>query len=94
MVIKVRVTTQMLNGSLMEFYTTPELLKVVERDYKILKIYEVWHYPKFADLFSSFINTFMAAKVKNSGWPKSVKTVDEKPAYFARLFARDASGSR
>ena len=59
-------------------WVTPELKKAVEMGYKIVKVYEVWHYDSSEQynpetqrggLFSEYINTFLKIKQESSGWP-------------------------
>ena len=66
-------------------WVTEEVKKAVEKGYKILEIYEVWHYEEKAQydpqmleggLFSEYISTFQGFKQEASGWPEWV--VDEK----------------
>ena len=51
-------------------WVSPEILKAVEKGYKILKIYEVYHWPEtcqYGDetngLFTDYINTFLKVSV-------------------------------
>jgi hypothetical protein len=73
-------------------YTTMELKKALELNYRILEIYEVWNYPELlpineADngIFTQFINDFIKIKVQASGWPKDDMNESEKIEYI-RLF--------
>ena len=59
-------------------YVTEELMKAVSKGYKIIKIYEVYHYPESAmydqekktgGLFTDFVNTFLKVKTEASGYP-------------------------
>ena len=50
-------------------WSTPELLKAVEKGYQIIKIHEVWHFPESQrkeGLFAPYVNT----------WLKQPKPVD------------------
>ena len=58
-------------------WCTPEIEKAIEKGYTIVKIYEVYHWPKSAQhgpssegLFTDFINTFLKIKQESSGWPE------------------------
>ena len=54
-------------------WCTPELEKAVEKGYIILKIHEVWHFPKTeVGLFSNYVNTWLKIKEEASGWPPHV----------------------
>ena len=59
-------------------WCTPEIEKAVECGYKIIKMYEVYHWPESSQydpvtcsggLFADFINTFLKIKQESSGWP-------------------------
>lgn len=72
-------------------YCTPELIKAVEKGYKILKMYEVYHWrettqydpvTKTGGLFSSYINMFLKIKQEASGRPKWVKTESDLERYI------------
>jgi len=68
-------------------WVTDEVYKALEKGYKMLEIFEVWHYPNtscFADgdeedrvLFTKYINTFAKVKTEASGWPSWVNHDDE-----------------
>ena len=54
-------------------WCTSELEKAVEKGYTILKIHEVWHFPKTeVGLFSNYVNTWLKIKEEASGWPPHV----------------------
>ena len=59
-------------------WCTPEIQKAVECGYKVVKIYEVYHWEASSQydpalpgsgLFTNFINTFLKIKQESSGWP-------------------------
>ncbi|VDI47708.1 Hypothetical predicted protein [Mytilus galloprovincialis] len=75
-------------------YATPEVLLAVEKGYKILKIYEIWHFPettkydkemKSGGLFSDYVQLFLKIKQESSGFPKECKTEEQKQEYI-RLY--------
>lgn len=79
-------------------YCTPELIKAVEKGYKILKIYEVYHwrestqyYPvtKTGGLFASYINLFLKIKQEASVRPAWVKTEADLSQYIAMYEKRE-----
>lgn len=70
-------------------YTTTELPLAMARGYTVLKVYEIWHYRRQGGLFSKCINTFMAAKVANSGWPSECGTDSQKARYLESLRLND-----
>ena len=60
-----------------------ELMKAIEKGYKILKIHEVWHYPTQTDeLFKEYVNTFLKIKQEASGYPKECVTDEQKQRYI------------
>ena len=75
-------------------YVTEELKLAVEFGYKILKIYEVYHYKHTTDntidpitgkkinIFSDYVRTFMKIKQSASGWPKPDMSEIEKKLYI------------
>jgi len=68
-------------------------LKAVEKGYRILKIYEVYHFEESTEydkstknggLFASYVNTFLKIKQEASGWPKECETEEKKREYIRR----------
>ena len=44
-------------------FTTIEVLKAIEKGYKVLEVHEVWHFEKTSsDLFSEYVNYFLRLK--------------------------------
>ena len=59
-----------------------ELEKALEKGYKILQLYEVWHFPTTSDeLFKDYVNTFLKIKQESSGYPKNCTTEEQKQQY-------------
>lgn len=65
-------------------WCTPEIEKALKMGYRLLKIYQVYHYSSSAEynkeagtrgIFSAFIDTFLKIKQENSGWP--IQCTDE-----------------
>jgi hypothetical protein len=72
-------------------WCTPEINAALEAGYKLVKIYEVYHYAhtsqynsetKTGGLFSDQVNLFVKLKTEASGYPDDVTTEDEKEAYI------------
>ena len=72
-------------------YCTPEIQKALEKGYKIIKIYEVYHFPeteqydpvtKSGGIFTEYINTFLKMKQESSGWPDWISTQEDKITYI------------
>ena len=65
-------------------WTTDEVSKALEKGYKILRIYEVWHFTKSTDaLFKGYIRRFMKIKLESSSY--NFKTKDEEVNFKARI---------
>ena len=72
-------------------WCTPEILKALDHGYRIVEIYEVWHYPQRRErLFEEYINLFLALKVQASGWPANVETEADRIAYVEDFFAKES----
>ena len=71
-------------------WTTAELLKAVNKGYKISKIYQVLHYEtKSSELFRGYINSWLKIKQEASGWPANVNTDHEKDMYIQRYYEKE-----
>lgn len=69
--------------ALVEVWSSPEVKKALERSYRILRCYEVWHYTESRkSLFAEYIDHFLALKTQASGWPAGVKTEAEKETFL------------
>uniref|UniRef100_A0A914MGR2 DNA-directed DNA polymerase n=1 Tax=Meloidogyne incognita TaxID=6306 RepID=A0A914MGR2_MELIC len=64
-------------------YTHVELNKALELGYKVVDVYEVWHYERWGpDLFKGYVNTFVGLKQQASGWPQGCETLEQKQRYL------------
>ena len=66
-------------------WCTPELVKAVEKKYKIIKIHEVWNFPtvqRKTGLFAEYVNTWLRIKQEAAGWPSWCQTVEQKGRYI------------
>ena len=64
-------------------WATPEIYYAVEKGYKILKIYEVWHHTdRMIGLFKTYIDSFLKIRQQASGWPAWCTTEDLKQQYI------------
>ena len=79
-------------------WCNPELQTAVRLGYRVLKIYEVYHWKettrydpetKEGGLFASYINTFLKFKQEASGPPDWVKTPDDVQEYIDRYFEKE-----
>ena len=67
-----------------------ELMKAIEKGYKILKIHEVWHFPEHTDeLFKEYVNTFLKIKQEASGYPKECVTDEQKQRYIDEYYEHE-----
>ena len=65
-------------------WTTDEVNKAIEKGYKILSIYEVWHFAKTSDnLFKGYIRRFMKIKLESSKY--DFKTHEEESSFKAKI---------
>ena len=79
-------------------WTTPEIMKAIELGYKIIEIYEVWHFSQSSKynpdsreggLFSQYVNKFMKLKLQYSGWPASCITDEDKDQYICNVYEKE-----
>ena len=50
-------------------WTSVEVQKAIEHGYKIIEVYEIYHYERREKIFSDYVNTFMKIKQGSSGFP-------------------------
>ena len=79
-------------------WCTPELQTAIRLGYRVLKIYEVYHWKdttqydaetKEGGLFASYINMFLKYKQEASGPPDWIKTTEDAKEYIDRYFERE-----
>ena len=67
-------------------WTTIEIDKAIELQYKLSEVKEVWQFKKRSDrLFSDFTNALYKGKLEASGFPDGVTTAEEKLKYLAKI---------
>lgn len=75
-------------------WVTLEVQKAIEKGYKIANILEIWHWnetsqydssSKSGGLFTKYINTALKEKQEASGYPKDVKTEQERRLIYSKL---------
>ncbi|XP_060731092.1 uncharacterized protein LOC132848976 [Tachysurus vachellii] len=60
-----------------------ELAKAVEKGYRVLKMFEVWHFPERSkNLFTDYIKMFLKTKQESSGYPSWVVDESTKREYI------------
>lgn len=69
-------------------YTSFEIQLAIEKGYKFLKCFEMWHWTEentSKDLFRDYIKTFYKVKIANKGFPKECDTAEEKQSYCRKI---------
>ena len=67
-------------------WTTAELHYATIHGYKIIEIFEVWHWnEKRRGLFSDYVDTFMKIKIESSGWPNNCVDDVSKDAFVRQV---------
>ena len=65
-------------------WTTDEVNKAIDKGYKVLRTYEVWHFDKKSDfLFKGYIRRFMKIKLESSNY--DFKTKEEEANFKDRI---------
>ena len=73
-------------------FVSGEIQKAVKMGYRVLRIYEVWHWEQKAEydpvkkeggIFTEYIKTFLKIKQESSGWPSGCDTDEEKQKYIS-----------
>ena len=65
-------------------WTTDEISKAIDKGYKVLRTYEVWHFDKSTDdLFKGYIRRFMKIKLESSNY--DFRTKEEGANFKARI---------
>ncbi|XP_052762307.1 uncharacterized protein LOC128204947 [Mya arenaria] len=79
-------------------WVTDEVKLAISQGYKIVKIYEIWHFEnisqydpdsKCGGLFTEYVNTFLKLKQEASGWPEWCKTEEDKQSYIKRFYDKE-----
>ena len=79
-------------------WPTPEIQKAVSLGYKILKVYEVYHYAeteqydpvtKTGGIFTPYIDAALKSKQEASGYPDNVKTEADKDKYIEDYYKHE-----
>lgn len=73
-------------------WCTPEIYTACREGYKLVKIYEVWHYPtqfKEGELFGNYIDMFLEIKQSSSGYPSNIITDEQKQKFIENFYERE-----
>ncbi len=64
-------------------WVSEELKLALAAGYKLLSLYEVWHFEDSSDtLFKGYINKFLRLKQQSRGWPAFAQTPEQKRTYL------------
>ena len=73
-------------------WCTPEILKALDKGYRLLQIHEVWHFPpsqQRTGLFAEYVNTWLKIKQESAGWPGWCTDEEKKQQYLAQYQQRE-----
>ena len=79
-------------------WVTDEVKKAIDKGYKVLDVYEVWHFNEISrynpttmmgGLFTEYVNTFLKLKQVVSGWPEWVKCEADKFQYIESYYKKE-----
>ena len=79
-------------------WVTDEVKKAVSLGYKLMKVYEVWHFSdmsqydpntKSGGVFTEYVNTFLKVKQEASGWPDWCADESAKQSYIKQYFEKE-----
>ena len=71
-------------------FVTTELDKALEKNYKVLRVFEIWNYPNRREgLFADYINHFLKGKQEAAGWPEGCTTDEKKQEYIRQNHERE-----
>lgn len=70
-------------------WCTPEVCKALEHGYRVIRIYEIYHWENSMQLgrqeeglFTEYINLFLKIKMENSGFPPWIETPEDQQQYI------------
>ena len=79
-------------------WVTDEIKMALAQGYKLLKIYEIWHFDnisqydpstKTGGIFTEYVNTFLKVKQEASGWPDWCRSELQKQNYIHQYFEKE-----
>ena len=71
-------------------WCTPEIVKAVEMGYTLVRIHEVWHFPKRqVGRFADYVNTWLKIKQESAGYPSWVTSPEQQRQYVRDYKARE-----
>uniref|UniRef100_A0AC34R248 DNA-directed DNA polymerase n=1 Tax=Panagrolaimus sp. JU765 TaxID=591449 RepID=A0AC34R248_9BILA len=66
-------------------WTTPQYLYrgILQENYKVTKFFAAYNYKNWSrDLFAPYVRTFLTQKIQADGWPKELKTEEQKTEFL------------
>ncbi|KAL7844945.1 hypothetical protein SRHO_G00234850 [Serrasalmus rhombeus] len=61
------------------------VMKALEKGYRVMKVFEIWHFPNQADeLFADYIKMFLKTKQESSGYPSWLVDESSKKEYVQK----------
>lgn len=87
-----------IERSLEGTWVSLEVNEAINQGYKILTIYEVWHYASSTKynpetneggLFSTYVNLFLKLKEEASGYPDNAQSEEEKQEYISKFLEKE-----
>lgn len=79
-------------------WATVEVQHAISKGYKLIKVFEIWHFPNTtkysrdtpgSGLFADYVNKFIKIKQEASGVPATVKTAEEIQSYITEFEDRE-----
>ena len=71
-------------------FTTIEVMKAIEKGYKVLQIKQNWHFEETSsDLFSEYVNYLLRLKQESSGFSDWVQTPKDQAKYISDYFKHE-----
>jgi hypothetical protein len=79
-------------------FVTLEVIRGIEAGYKVLKVFEVYHYDEFTQyspetrtggLFTDYVDTFLKIKTEASGYPSWCLTATDKELYVKNFYEHE-----
>ena len=68
--------------AIQETWCSVELMKALEKGYRIVQMHEVWHFPQKSNtLFKEYTDTVAKIKLEASGYPKNCVRDEQKQCY-------------
>ena len=71
-------------------WCTPEIEKAIAKNYRLIHIHEVWHFPEQQEgLFQPYVDTWLRLKQESAGWPRWCITQEQKDSYIREYKRRE-----